>query len=314
MTEFVAKKCILEVDFQNRIVVDSSKRVAISENDTVSVPGFVVNADYMERFMENFDSFWHTEADQLQALMFYDDGSLLCQRKKLKYDFASGQKVYSTYTFTGYTEEQVSTILAKIRDFLEAETLVRQLKVTRHLQKVNENLLFFEKTLLKRMQEKNHILAATDWRILPDVEDSYPGEREMWVKFRKTVRELTFKDPSEYTTPLEFFKAVKTFKWPIDPKNYWQQYPDGLDTNGNPVEYLGTDDQWVERDTESSRDLVESRLYHIATMRENYLKEEKVVRSEVKKMMQELRLEDFIEGGIDYTKLYTEDELNDMVQ
>jgi len=164
------------------------------------------------------------------------------------------------------------------------------------------------------LQERNLILSVTDWRILPDVVDKYPGEKAMWQKYRQTIRELTFKDPTEYNTPLEFFRSIKEFKWPIDPKNYWEQYPDGLDDNGNPVEYLATDDQWVERDTESSRDLIESRLYHISTMRQNYLKEERTVRSEVKKMMQELRLEDFIEGGIDYTKIYTEDELNDMVQ
>lgn len=314
MPEFVDKKCILEIDFQNRVVLDSSKRVYTPENDTLKVPGYVVKAEYMDRFLESFDSFWHTENDQLQALMFYDDDSLFCQRKKLKYDFVSGQKVYTTYTFTGYTSEQVSELLLKVRAFLDAETVVRQLSVNQHLKKVDENLLFFEKTLMKRMQERNLILSVTDWRILPDVVEKYPGEREMWMKYRQTIRDLTFKDPTEYPTPLDFFKSIKSFKWPIDPKNYWEQYPDGLDNNGNPVEYLSTDDQWVERDTESSRDLIESRLYHIATMRQNYLKEEKVVRDEVKKMMQELRLEDFVEAGIDYTKIYTQEEIDDMVQ
>ena len=47
-------------------------------------------------------------------------------------------------------------------------------------------------------------------------------------------------------------------------------------------------------------------------MRGGYLQSKKTVTAEVKKMMQELQLEDFVEGGIDYNDVYTEDEVNDL--
>ena len=310
----IVKKPLLEVDFQNRFILDSSKLVVLPDGRAIS-PSMDVDKDMLDRFLESMDSFWHTSNDQLQALIFYSNNDLFCQRKKLKYDFASGQQVYSTYTFTGYTEQQITDLFNKINTFIDAQKTTKILKVERSLQKIDEQLLFFEKTYLKRIQEKNTILAACDWRVLDDVVDTYEGEKDMWRAYRQKLREISFKDPTEYQTPLEFFRAIKTFKFPVDPKTYREMYPDGLDESGNPAPaYLESDDQWVERDTESSRDLVESRLSHITSMRQGYLESRRVVAAEVKAMMKELRLEDFVDAGIDYTKIYTEDEINDLVQ
>jgi len=309
--EFVGKKAVLELDFLNRILADTENTI-VWKDGNVTVPSRVLDKDHLDRFLGILDSFWHTEVDQLERVVFYDDNSLFCQRKKLKYDFSSGQKVYTTYTFVGYTTDQVIELRKKIVDFIQASDHARLLKVRRYVSKVDENILFYDKTYLKRMQERNNILNATDWRVLPDVEDSYPGEKDMWKKYRQTVRGLTLEKLEDYPTPLDFFKAVKTFKWPIDPKFYWDQYPEGLDNDGNPVEYLSTDDQWVERDTESSRDFIEGKLIHITHMRDNYLAAERIMRADVKEMMKLLRLEDFVEAGIDYTKIYTEEELEDI--
>lgn len=313
MTERIARSVLLEVDFQNKFILDTSKTYVVPEDGRVRTPSINLDKDMMERFLESMDPFWHTENDKLEALVFYSDNVLYCQRKKLKYDFASGQKVYSTYTFTGYTTQQVIDLRTKIETFIKAQDLTRIIKIERSLQKVDENILFFEKTYLKRMQERSAMLAACDWRILPDVVDTYEGEKDRWIYYRAKLRELKFKDPTEYETPLAFFRAIKTLKWPIDPKTYNEQYPGGLDNDGNPVEYLATDDQWVERDTDASRDLVESRLSHISTMRQNYINSRKIVASEVKEMMKNLRLEDFVDAGIDYTKIYTEGEIDDLV-
>ncbi len=49
-------------------------------------------------------------------------------------------------------------------------------------------------------------------------------------------------------------------------------------------------------------------------MRQDYTKAERTTTSAVKEMMKLLQLEDFVEGGIDYTKIYTEEDLNDMAE
>lgn len=314
MTDFLPSKCVLEVDFLNNIIISTEFTVKAFDQDNnplQSSPFFAIDKEMMQRFLDSIEGFWHNENDQLQSLHFYADGHLLCQRRKLKYDFANQRQTYSTYNYVGFTAEQVSTLKQQIINFVEAEKLVRILKVETSIKKVDEEILFFEKTFLKRMQERNNILAVTDWRILPDVQESYEGERDMWIKFRQAIRNSVYKDPESYPTPLDFFRDVKTMKWPVDPKVYRNLYPDGVDSVGNPVEYLDPEDpdQWVERDVESSRDLVESRLSHISSMRQGYIESKRVVSAAVKEMMKNLRLEDFVEAGIDYTKIYTKEEL-----
>ncbi|AOV58537.1 hypothetical protein T040910_032 [Synechococcus phage S-CAM3] len=313
MAEIYGKKSILELDLVNDVLMNTSASVTLDDG-TTTIPKYHMAPEFMERFVESLDSFWHTEKDQLEAISFYEDGSTFCQRKKLKYDFASGQKVYSTYTFTGFTQEQSDALQQRIRDFFAATEVIKELKINQYIGKIDKEYLLFDKTYLKRVREKNDILTATDWRILPDVVDSYEGEKDLWIKYRQEVRSLVLKEPSNFASGLEFFKYIITLKWPIDPKGYRELYPGGLDVNGNAVEYLSTDTQWVERETDSSRDLVESRLGNIISMRQNYLSAERRTTKVVKDIMKELRLEDFIESGIDYSKIYTEDDLEELTE
>lgn len=314
MSTQIARSATLEVDFQNKIINNTAARVLLPDGREY-VPTVSLSGEMMDRFKEEaLGDFWHTENDQMQALFFYSDNYLYCQRKKKKFDFVGQQEVYSTYTFTGYTEEQVIELEKKVRTFIEAQNTARLYDVETRLGKIDEEFLFFESTWLKRMQEKNSILAVTDWRMSADVAEKYEGERDQWVKYRQAIRDLKFGEPKDYDTPLAFFRAIKTFKFPIDPKFYRQMYPDGLDNDGNAAPaYLESDDQFVARDTDSSSDLVESKLVNISTMRQNYLKSKKIVTTEVKEMMKLLRLEDFVEAGIDYTQIYTEEDVNDLV-
>ena len=313
MTTQLARSATLEVDFQNKIINDTSARVLLPDGREY-VPTVSLSGEMMDRVKEEaLGEFWHTENDQIQAVFFDSDNYWYCQRKKRKFDFAQQQQVYSTYTFTGYTEEQVIELEKKVRTFIGAQNTARLYDVETRLQKIDEEFLFFESTWLKRMNEKNSILAVTDWRMSPDVEEKYEGERDLLIRYRQEIRNLKFGEPKDYPTPLDFFRAIKTFTFPVDPKFDREMYPNGLDNDGNPVEYLSTDDQWVSRDTDSSRDLIESRLTNISTMRQNYIKSKKVVTAEVKEMMKLLRLEDFVEAGIDYTQIYTEEDINDLV-
>ncbi len=314
MAEYVDKTCKLEVDFLNCMVLDTSNVITLDDGNKIPNSAQKYDKEVLTRFLESLDVFWHDEKDQLQYLSFYSDNTLFCQRKKYKYDFANGQQVYSTYTFTGFTEEQVSDLYDKVLAFIDAHAVVKEIKVNKYVTKVDENILFFEKTYLKRVGEKNAILAATDWRILPDVVDSYPGEKDRWIFYRQKVRSLVIPSLEDHPTPLDFFKAIKTLRWPMDPKNFRDLYPDGVNVDGDVVEYLATDNQWVERETDSSRDLIESRLSNIIAMRQDYAKAERTTTTAVKEMMKLLRIEDFVEGGIDYNKIYTQEELNDMAE
>ena len=174
--------------------------------------------------------------------------------------------------------------------------------------------MFFEHTYLKRLDEKRTMLAVCDWRILPDITDSYAGEKNMWIKYREELRKLLVKGPDDYATPLAFFRDIKTLKWPIDPKVYFEKYPNGQDAGGNAVEYLKADDntQWVERELDASKDVLTNKLINIDQLRQRYIDSTRVVKQEVQDMMKMIKIEEVIEGGVDYTTMYTEEEMNDL--
>ncbi len=134
MAEYVNRDSILEVDFLNLIVIDANKTFLLNDGRKVlSTEKF--EKDVMVRFLENLDPFWHTETDQLQTLSFFSDGSLFCQRKKQKFDFVNDRKVYTTYTFSGYTTEQVSDLQDKVLTFLDANKVVKEIKINKYVTK-----------------------------------------------------------------------------------------------------------------------------------------------------------------------------------
>lgn len=306
MAEIVIKKCVLEVDFQNNFIIDTSTLKVYSDG-AKSVMQYRIDPNLKDKFLsEVAGDFWHTEEDKLQAFIYYDDGSSFVQRRKAKYSFAENAKVWTDYTFVGYTKEQAEELKNKIVIAIQVQNITKDLKVEKKLQKVDEEYLFFDAVYAKRMRERNAMLASTDWRVLDDVVDTYPGEKDMWKLWRQKVRETLIKDPTEFPTPLDFFRYIKTLKWPIDPKNYKIRYPE------RDVEYLSTDDQWVKRDTDASTDFVESRLENILELRQKYVESRIRVKKEVKDMMKLLRIEEELEEDLDYDRFVIDEEMNDL--
>jgi len=133
------------------------------------------------------------------------------------------------------------------------------------------------------------MISASDWRILPDIADSYPGEKDMWIKWRKTMREEIIKQPSEFENPLDFLQYLYELKYPIDPKIYWGKYPNGE------VEYLETEDQWTDYDGEAASDFIAERLPNILNFSKQYLAVERKVSKKIKEFIETFGITDVYE-------------------
>lgn len=315
-----------EINFQHLYYVDrknldgSLNIVTTGENEygftEAALNPLKFNVEFAHRFLtEVAGQFWHDAGkDELLSILLYDNGDFYAQRKRLKVDFNTGDQYWSQYTFTSASAEEANELVTKFLDALEAFRVVTRLGVYDKIEEIDQEYLWYDQRYNKRVGERNTMLGISDWRVLPDVVDSYPGEKDMWVKWRQELRSLPIFKPDHYDNNLEFLKALYNLRWPIDPKKYWELYPDGVDSEGNAVEYLRESDetQWVERETTASKSLVESRLMNTMSMRQSYVESGAIVTSAVKEIMKTLRMEDFVEAGIDYTKLYTEDELNDL--
>ena len=56
----------------------------------------------------------------------------------MKYDFASGQKVYSTYVYTGYTDDQIVELKQKVVSFFGAVQVIKELKINNYVEKIDK--------------------------------------------------------------------------------------------------------------------------------------------------------------------------------
>jgi hypothetical protein len=216
-----------------------------------------------------------------------------------------GQAVVWASRFLGQAlKERVVNLIA-------ASNVVREKQISEKIVKISEEQLFYDAKMNKRLEERKAMLKGSDWRVLPDIEDSYEGEKEMWKKWRKTLREMDV-FTATYDDTLALFKALHNMKWPIDPSIFKQAFPDGVDKDGNPVEYLGTDDQWTKRDIDASKDYVGDRMASVIEWRDRSGNANRNVAAAVQDLMKLMRVEDFVENGIDYSEFYDEADINDL--
>jgi len=309
--ETTIRKSVLEIDLINSLVIDATSTLILPNNTKVNQP-IQILPDIMERFKtEVVGDTFHTEGDELQYVIFYSDDTALIQRKKLKYDFATNSSTEVQYIFNGATQEQILALKERVTQLVDASGVVREQQIKEKIVKISEERLFYDAKMNKRLEERKAMLKGSDWRVLPDIEDSYEGEKEMWKKWRKTLREMDV-FTATYDDTLALFKALHNMKWPIDPSIFKQVFPDGLDANGNPIEYLATDDQWTKRDIDASKDYVGDRMASIIEWRDRSTNAKRNVSQSVQDLMRLMRLEDFVENGIDYSEFYDEADINDL--
>ena len=305
------KKSVLEIDLLNSLVIDATHILQLPNGKSICQPVKIL-PDVMERFKtEVVGDTFHMEGDELQHVVFYSDDTALIQRKKLKYDFATNSSTEVQYIFNGATTEQILALKARVVELIAATSVVREQQIKEKIVKISEERLFYDAKMNKRLEERKAMLKGSDWRVLPDIEDSYEGEKEMWKKWRKTLREMDV-FTATYDDTLALFKALHNMKWPIDPSIFRQVFPDGLDANGNPIEYLATDDQWTERDIDASKDYVGDRMASIIEWRDRSTNAKRNVSQAVEDLMKLMRVEDFVENGIDYSEFYDEADINDL--
>ena len=314
------RKAMLEVDFVNEIAIYHDKTFLIpppSNNPNVvrfEVPKYTFKSGMKEKFLtEVVGSYLHDpDKDELQTVIFYTDNTCFAQRRKLTYSFETQSNYYKSYQFTAPNQDQILELRNNIILFLDAIKWVEQIETIQMTSKIDDELLFFDQTYGKKKRQKEVSLQACDWRVLPDIDDSYTGEKDEWKKYRAELRSLLIKKPQDFTTPLDFFKDITTMKWPVDPKTYRTEYPNGQDANGDAVEYLKADDpkQWVQTVNEAATDVWNNRLLAMNELRDSYNHSTQIVTAELRTFMKKIKLEDMVSDGIDYTKLYTQEEFD----
>ena len=272
--EVTTKHQLIEFDLLNKYVIffNLEDNGEVNPNDPMRIS---VNQEVLDKFLNSVGIFWHNEKDMLEVFVYFNTGEYLCQRKKLKYNFTTKVNYWETYNFKGANHEQCQFLIDAIEALKIVNADFKSYEVLRAVEKIEQQNLFFYKRYMKKKRQRNILLSESDWRVLPDIEEKYDGEKSMWIRWRKELRDNIIQSPEEFDSGLEFAKYVYQIKFPIDPVVYKRNYPN------SEVEYLSTEDQWVKHDSEASVDFLNNRIEQILEHNKEYVNQYQEVKQSV---------------------------------
>ena len=245
------KEVRLEVNFKEKVVVKPPHK-AVWIKDEV----------WNDVLVPNLGSEWHlSDKDEIEYLIFYWGGDYICQKRKIVTD-SEGNQYWKSYQYPEATKEEVTRIFDLFDTLSEVQKMEKESYFVKESQKLIDYQYYYEVKYVKKTKEIHSMLLFSDWRMLPDYQEEFPGELDMWKKWRQHLRDLL--PPLEsFDTKYEAFKYVTTCKFAVDPNNYFKLYPNGQDADGNPVEYMATDDQFTKLDFKSSSDFASQNIMNI---------------------------------------------------
>jgi hypothetical protein len=261
----IIRKPLLQLDLINNTILQAPNgATTLSDFDTTTLQRLEFDDALKNKFFELIGDFWHTSEDTLDFFSYYNDATYMAQRNRQKYDFQSESIYWSEYQFKGGSDEQAKQVY-NIALALFAVAAKRKTDLAlKKTEALDKEINFFDSKWMKRLRERQLMLSASDWRVLPDIEDSYEGERAMWIAWRAKIRSIAVPTPAQYEDKLEFARTLFDQVYPIDPKNYRKLYPNGMLEDGvTPAPaFMDPDDadQWTNYDDDASSDFLDSRM------------------------------------------------------
>lgn len=277
------KESVMELNFAEKAVTLGG--VALGGQTT-----FVDEKAWEDVVLPAFSAEWHDPGkDEIEHLLLYNNDKYMCQRKKIKYDFATESTYWVTYNYTDGDVEDVK----RIRDIINAVVIVqKEAKEYEVLEKARELNLeqldyYYDQKWFKKMDEIQKMLLYSDFRVLPDTPVKYDGEKTDWATWRQRLRDLLPDNPrEEFADNFEMFKFIQTLKYPIDPRKYLAMYPN------RDVEYLSTDDQFQKYDFEASVDFVSKTQLNLINYLETYDANFRPIDRKILDLARELKLDE----------------------
>jgi hypothetical protein len=276
--QFIEKKAILEVNCLEKIIY-------FRNYDTSTlIPDDIWNEVVLNFLIPE----WHDPGkDEIEFFVFYNDNSYFCQKKRKRLDYTNQSYYWQSYQFNEKSVEQATEVYDMFTTvgFVEQkEQTDKWLEDAKTL--ISNNQAFFDEKWSILKKQINEMLYFSDWRVLPDVIEKFPGETDLWIKWRKWLREC-LPSSDQFSTPYELFKFCYEFKFAIDPKMYLEKYPN------QEVEYLSTEDQFSSYEFNASFDYMSRNIYNIQEYIQSNVNNEIKLSTETTELIKKLKLRNY---------------------
>lgn len=306
------RQLLLEIDFKNNVLIAWPQDATYYAGNRGRKTPF--NEVLKERLLTDVvPDFWHTATDELDFFQIYDDGTYFCQRNKTQYDFKTESTYKRTYAFDGATYEQALELNEIFENFFAVASEVKSAELEMVVDEIDVEVTFWEQRWFKQKRMKQEMLSHSDWRVLPDVEEDYEGEKDRWIAWRRWIRNNGLISPTDEQfngSGLAYFKYTYNFLWPIDPKYYRNMYPnDMLEDGVTPAPaFMDPDDpnQWKKHDMEASSDFLTNRELNMFNVANRHKLTNRKITNAVKNMMNILKVEEIV--PINWDSYYTSEE------
>ena len=231
-------KTILEYDARNRLLLMRIK----TESGDFEYNSVHLSEHINKTILKNIPDSWSNDNDKIIIFGIYENGDYILEKEKLKYDFSTKTTRWIRYSSTDLTVEQAKELYEVIRAALFVDATSKEYtNAVEYLELSKKNYYLGELNKHNSEFVKN-MLRQSDWRVLPDYPETFPGERDCWVLWRSKLRELD-KTPEDFEDSLEYLIHLEELAWPIRPDQYDRKYTDDLQKQRFP--YLENADQCV---------------------------------------------------------------------
>ena len=291
------KETLMELDFQEKAVTIDGDALGAGRTTFIDLKA------WDEVVLPSIDASWHDAGkDEIKFLLFYTDGSYLCQRKKTRFNFETKASYWVDYN---YKDGKASDVEAIYKNLKAICVIQREMKLKETLERVRELQnskldYYYDQKWYKKMDEIQKMLLYSDFRVLEDTPVKYANEKADWKIWRDKMRNLLPDDArAAFSTNFEMFKFITTLKYPIDPRKYFEKYPN------QEVDYLSTDDQFTKFDFDASVDFYSKTQLNLINFLESYDNDFRPIDNEVLSIAQQLKL-DTVYNGLDFNKFEAE--------
>jgi len=252
--DFVFQKLELPEDNPTLIEYDAKARLIYVRVKDPSTKEYEYNAVHLSEVVNNnlltyLPDEWTNENDRILLFAVHENGKSLLEKEKLKYNFETKETYWVRYEYKNFSQSDAKEIFDALKAAVFLQNAKNENARNSSLVSLAKKDVFLDRMYVQTLQESERMLRETDWRILDDAPQRFDGERELWKQWRQKIRNSP-KKPEEFETDLDFLIYKEEFKWPINPEQYHQMYPN------NDVEYLSTSEQFVFADTSMTEDKV----------------------------------------------------------
>lgn len=237
---------LMEYDAKNRLIY---VRVKNNLNE------YEYNAVYLtEQVNTNLLTYlpdeWTNENDRILLFAAFQNGKVLLEKEKLKYNFDTKETYWVPYQVKNFDPKDAKKIFDALKAAVFVQNTKEQTEKNNALVSIAKKQEYLDQMYLGMLTLTDKMLRETDWRVLPDAPQTFEREKDMWVEWRKSIRDC-LKKPSDFETELDYLIWKEEFRWPINPEQYHDLYPEG------DVEYLTTPDQFIKTDPTLTQDKID---------------------------------------------------------